>query len=327
MTQRAHRTRPDGRPGAGRELVATTEHRRDPSNHPRPDAVCWRAGSAAAALRLLRRSHPGGAVDRELPGDDHVLISTDWRRALAAIEDVHRGPGRCRCPSPTACSRRSCSATSSAQLNGRRRSAIAPGALSSTATTPSVRRELARHRGREIDTAGDGFFATFDGPARAIRCAVAMREASGRPRPRRSDRPARWRVRARRQRSARRSLSTSARGSAHRRGQARSSSRARCATSSRAPASTFEDAGRRHLKGVPEPWQTYRVSSERRARIPTDIVGDSALTNGTSQASLTSPLAHRSERTAPIAGDSLGSRILSTGLLTGLREASRRRSS
>ena len=34
-----------------------------------------------------------------------------------------------------------------------------------------VRKELSRFRGREIDTAGDGFFATFDGPARAIRCA------------------------------------------------------------------------------------------------------------------------------------------------------------
>lgn len=34
-----------------------------------------------------------------------------------------------------------------------------------------VRAELARHHGREIDNAGDGFFATFDGPARAIRCA------------------------------------------------------------------------------------------------------------------------------------------------------------
>ena len=37
-----------------------------------------------------------------------------------------------------------------------------------------VRRELLRFRGREIDTAGDGFFATFDGPARAIRCARAI---------------------------------------------------------------------------------------------------------------------------------------------------------
>ena len=37
-----------------------------------------------------------------------------------------------------------------------------------------VRRELVRYRGREIDTAGDGFLATFDGPARAVRCAVAI---------------------------------------------------------------------------------------------------------------------------------------------------------
>lgn len=40
-----------------------------------------------------------------------------------------------------------------------------------------VRQELARFRGREIDSAGDGVFATFDGPARAIRCACALRTA------------------------------------------------------------------------------------------------------------------------------------------------------
>ena len=38
----------------------------------------------------------------------------------------------------------------------------------------TVRRELDRSEGEEIDTAGDGFLATFDGPARAIRCAVAI---------------------------------------------------------------------------------------------------------------------------------------------------------
>jgi len=39
-----------------------------------------------------------------------------------------------------------------------------------------VRRQLARYRGREVDTAGDGFLASFDGPARAIRCAEAIVE-------------------------------------------------------------------------------------------------------------------------------------------------------
>jgi len=40
-----------------------------------------------------------------------------------------------------------------------------------------VRAELTRFRGREIDTAGDGFLATFDGPARAVRCACAVVDA------------------------------------------------------------------------------------------------------------------------------------------------------
>jgi pimeloyl-ACP methyl ester carboxylesterase len=41
----------------------------------------------------------------------------------------------------------------------------------------TVRDVLARYRGREIDTAGDGFFAAFDGPARGIRCAQAILDA------------------------------------------------------------------------------------------------------------------------------------------------------
>jgi class 3 adenylate cyclase/alpha-beta hydrolase superfamily lysophospholipase len=40
-----------------------------------------------------------------------------------------------------------------------------------------IRRLLDRFRGVEVDTAGDGFFATFDGPARAVRCACAVRDA------------------------------------------------------------------------------------------------------------------------------------------------------
>ena len=43
----------------------------------------------------------------------------------------------------------------------------------------AVRRQLSVHRGREVKTTGDGFLATFDGPARAIRCAQAIGEAVG----------------------------------------------------------------------------------------------------------------------------------------------------
>jgi pimeloyl-ACP methyl ester carboxylesterase len=42
-----------------------------------------------------------------------------------------------------------------------------------------VRRQLVRYAGKEMDTAGDGFFARFDGPARAIRCACAIVEGVG----------------------------------------------------------------------------------------------------------------------------------------------------
>ena len=41
----------------------------------------------------------------------------------------------------------------------------------------TVRAMLGRYRGSEIDTAGDAFFATFDGPARAVRCALAVADA------------------------------------------------------------------------------------------------------------------------------------------------------
>jgi class 3 adenylate cyclase len=43
----------------------------------------------------------------------------------------------------------------------------------------TVRDQLGRHRGREVETSGDSFFASFDGPARAIRCAQAIVKATG----------------------------------------------------------------------------------------------------------------------------------------------------
>ena len=43
-----------------------------------------------------------------------------------------------------------------------------------------VRHQLDRFRGREVNTTGDGFLATFDGPARGINCAVAIAEGARR---------------------------------------------------------------------------------------------------------------------------------------------------
>src|SRR5262245_22221043 len=51
---------------------------------------------------------------------------------------------------------------------------IGIGASCSSSTTPSCGGSWARFRGHEVNIAGDGFLATFDGPGRAIRCAVSI---------------------------------------------------------------------------------------------------------------------------------------------------------
>ena len=56
------------------------------------------------------------------------------------------------------------------------RDLLGSGAQAFLCPCDGVRREIEHYRGREIDTAGDGFFATFDGPARAIRCAKSIRD-------------------------------------------------------------------------------------------------------------------------------------------------------
>jgi class 3 adenylate cyclase len=56
--------------------------------------------------------------------------------------------------------------------NGRQKSVIETGVSWLQQHHVVVRRELARFRGREVNTAGDGFLIAFDGPGRAIRCAM-----------------------------------------------------------------------------------------------------------------------------------------------------------
>ena len=72
---------------------------------------------------------------------------------------------------------RCCSPTSSTRRAARRRSAIVTGARLLDAHDAVVRSQLVRFRGREVNTSGDGFLAMFDGPQRAIRCAMAIRDA------------------------------------------------------------------------------------------------------------------------------------------------------
>jgi hypothetical protein len=116
-----------------------------------------------------------GAKYVELPGDAHRL----WGRQHRRDRRRDRGAPH-RCPvtgrhGPCARDRPlhgiAGSTERAAQLGDARwRELLA-------AHDATVRRQLEHYRGGELDTAGDGFTAAFDGPARAIRCACAIRDA------------------------------------------------------------------------------------------------------------------------------------------------------
>jgi class 3 adenylate cyclase len=140
-----------------------------------PTLVAWRGESwAAEAARLIAGRIPD-AEACELPGSDAFLLAGDWQRAITCIErfilgisDAEHEPDRVLA---TVVFTDIVGSTAEAARVGDRawRDLI-------ERHHAIVRRALARYRGREIDTAGDGFFAAFDGPGRAIRCAAAIRE-------------------------------------------------------------------------------------------------------------------------------------------------------
>ena len=116
-----------------------------------------------------------GAKYVELPGDDHLVWIGDTDALLDEVEEFLTGV-RPR-PEPD----RLLATVLFTDIVGSTEKAAALGDRRWRELLEEhhglVRRELDRFRGREIDTAGDGFFASFDGPARAVRCACAIREA------------------------------------------------------------------------------------------------------------------------------------------------------
>jgi class 3 adenylate cyclase len=80
----------------------------------------------------------------------------------------------------TVSSPRCSSQTSSARPSLLPISETVAGVTRSSSTTRSSAASSDRFRGRELNTAGDGFLATFDGPARAIVCACSIRDAARR---------------------------------------------------------------------------------------------------------------------------------------------------
>ena len=167
----------------------------DPHANPAPHAS--RSGSATDvandAARFLAERLPSAA--RRAPGGEDSSRGSAIREAASGRS---RSSSRCRArrarrgiaPSPPCCS-----PTSWAPPTPRPSSATARGRdLVQRHHDRRARAISLRYRGREIDTAGDGFFATFDGPARGGACAQEIVDALPRARgPRRASTPARWR--------------------------------------------------------------------------------------------------------------------------------------
>ena len=143
-----------------------------------PTLVLHRVGDRDIRVEEARyiAEHIPGARLVELPGDDHLPWTPDMDLALDEVEGFLTGS--IRRPEPdrvlaTVLFTDIVDSTARAADLGDRR-----WRETLQAHQGVVRRELKRFRGREIKTTGDGFLATFDGPARAIRCAFAIRDAS-----------------------------------------------------------------------------------------------------------------------------------------------------
>jgi pimeloyl-ACP methyl ester carboxylesterase len=116
-----------------------------------------------------------GARFVELPGGDHTMWTGDAAAILDEIEEFLTGVKRGPEPDRVLATVLFTDVVGSTELATRLGDRAWRDLLARHHA--AVRRELDRWRGREGDTAGDGFLATFDGPARAIRCAVAAVES------------------------------------------------------------------------------------------------------------------------------------------------------
>jgi len=126
--------------------------------------------------RFLARTIEGARY-LELEGADHVPWGEHADEIVAEIQElltgVREGPERDRVLATVLFTDVVGSTERARELGDRRWRDLLE------AHHDAVRRELARHGGREIDTAGDGFLASFDGPARAIRCGRAVVDGVG----------------------------------------------------------------------------------------------------------------------------------------------------
>ena len=141
-----------------------------------PTLVLHRVGDRMVpfdAGRTIAESVPGAKLV-ELEGDDHVPLA-DPDQIVDEVEEFltgHRGaPEPDRMLATVLFTDIVDSTARTAQLGDRRWRELIQR------HDQLMRREIERHRGREVKTMGDGFLATFDGPARAIRAATSARDA------------------------------------------------------------------------------------------------------------------------------------------------------
>jgi class 3 adenylate cyclase len=139
-----------------------------------PTLVLHRTGDKFAPVeegREMAKLIPGARFV-ELPGDDHLSYMGDWQGVLDEVEEfltgVRHGPEPDRVLATVLFTDIVGSTEHAARLGDR-------GWRETLRLHEGVvERELARFRGRAVKSMGDGVLATFDGPARAIRCARAL---------------------------------------------------------------------------------------------------------------------------------------------------------
>ncbi len=143
-----------------------------------PTLVLHRPGDEYIDIRHSRYlvEHIPGARMVELSGHDTLLFTGNQDELLAEVEEFLTGARHAPDPErvlATVMFSDIVDSTSRAAALGDRRWREMLESMEET-----VGRELMRFRGRAVKSMGDGFLATFDGPARGIRCATAVRDAA-----------------------------------------------------------------------------------------------------------------------------------------------------
>jgi pimeloyl-ACP methyl ester carboxylesterase len=144
-----------------------------------PVLVLHRAGDPFTGPEHGRylAEHIRGARYVELSGVDHLFFAEDVDRLLAEVQEFLTGAREAREPDRVLATVMFVDIVGSTEQAARLGDREWHDLLDRYYTI--ARHQLALFRGREVDTAGDGLFAAFDGPARAIRCGAAIADAVG----------------------------------------------------------------------------------------------------------------------------------------------------